>query len=404
MCGDFPEKSIFSGGYNKMPRWFDVKDKRRKPPSFSQLSRPIRTLLPSMPPLEARGNKELELDFEQQLNALILFHLDEHVSASHLLQVLEEDSLARQIVGVPKGIAKSTFFEANNTRGLEQLVYIFSNLYKAAARDLPKDHVKLGELVAFDGSLIDAVLSMHWADYSETKRKAKVHLAFDLNRSIPRKIYLSDGKAGERPFAMEMLSEGQTGVMDRGYQCHKTFDLWQNQNKHFVCRIQEKTAKTIIKENEVAPNSIFFYDKLVLLGQHGKNLSERPVRLVGYKIDGKKYWIATDRFDLSADQIATIYKLRWEIEKFFAWWKRHLRVYHLIARSQYGLMVQILGGLITYLLLAIFCHEQYGEKVSIKRVRQLRIKIQTEARSMDKYALQTNDVKEHTKNQLHAKT
>jgi len=32
-----------------------------------------------------------------------------------------------------------------------------------------------------------------------------------------------------------------------------------------------------------------------------------------------------------------------------------------IARSPYGLLMQILAGLITYLLLAIYCHEQYGE-------------------------------------------
>jgi hypothetical protein len=73
-----------------------------------------------------------------------------------------------------------------------------------------------------------------------------------------------------------------------------------------------------------------------------------------------------------------IYQLRWEVEKFFKWWKRHLHVYHLIARSEYGLMVQILTGLITYLLLAIYCHEQHGEKVSIKRVRELRAKINNE--------------------------
>jgi predicted metallo-beta-lactamase superfamily hydrolase len=35
-------------------------------------------------------------------------------------------------------------------------------------------------------------------------------------------------------------------------------------------------------------------------------------------------------------------------------------------------MVQILGGLITYLLMAIYCREQFNEKVSIKRVRELR--------------------------------
>jgi hypothetical protein len=45
-------------------------------------------------------------------------------------------------------------------------------------------------------------------------------------------------------------------------------------------------------------------------------------------------------------------------------------------------MVQILSGLITYLLLAIYCHTHHGEKVSIKRVRELRIQIQNETRTL----------------------
>jgi len=56
------------------------------------------------------------------------------------------------------------------------------------------------------------------------------------------------------------------------------------------------------------------------------------------------------------------------------------RVYHLIVRSKHGLMAQILGGLITYLLLAIYCHNNYGEPVTNKRVRELRIQIQNELR------------------------
>jgi hypothetical protein len=104
--------------------------------------------------------------------------------------------------------------------------------------------------------------------------------------------------------------------------------------------------------------------------------------LVGYRVDGKTYWVATDRHDLSAEQIALIYKLRWNIEKFFGWWKRHRGVYHPIAMSRYGLLVQILSGLITYLLLAIYCHQQHGEKVSINRVRELRIQILNETRQM----------------------
>ena len=235
--------------------------------------------------------------------------------------------------------------------------------------------------MGIDGSLIDATLSMHWADYRKNSKKAKVHVGFDLNQAIPRKIYLTDGNGAERPFVSLILSENQTGVMDRGYQSHKRFDQWQHDGILFMCRIKAGTKKTIVKKNSIIPDSIVFFDAIVILGTTEINQTQEPLRLVGYEVDRVKYWIATDRYDLTAEQIAAAYKLRWDIENFFAWWKRHLKVYHLIARSKHGLMVQILAGLITYLLLAIYCHRQFNERVSIKRVRQLRIKIQNELRT-----------------------
>jgi hypothetical protein len=220
---------------------------------------------------------------------------------------------------------------------------------------------------------------MEWADYRNGSKKAKAHVGFDINRGIPRKIFLSDGKEGERPFVDKIIDNGETGVMDRGYQSHDHFDQWQTAEKFFVCRIRENTHKTVIRENAVNPDSIVFYDNIVLLGTKGTNQTEKELRLVGYHIDGKDYWVATNRYDLTAEEVAEVYKLRWNIETFFGWWKRHLKVYHLIARSEYGLMVQILGGLITYLLLAIYCREQHQEPVSISRVRELRNQIANEA-------------------------
>ncbi len=351
-------------------------------PSFKKLWKPLQKILRYLSPLESRGNRPLQMDFEHQLKILVFFHLEEHTSARHLLQVLKEDDFARDFIAPPEGIEKSSFSEANNTRGLEQFLYVFQQLCHQANESLPKEYSELGELVSIDGSLIDAVLSMYWADYRKGSKKAKVHLGFDINRSIPRKIFLTDGKGDERPFVSRILEPGQTGIMDRGYQYHKNFDQWQRQGKHFVCRIKANTNRVCIQKNELMPESIVFYDAIVLLGTSGVNQTEKEVRLVGYRADGKNYWVATDRYDLTAEQIALIYKLRWDIEKFFAWWKRHLRVYHLIAGSEHGLMVQILAGLITYLLLAIYCHEQHGEKVSIKRVRQLRNMIQNESRQI----------------------
>jgi hypothetical protein len=387
-----------------MPKTFHPYDPKYAAPSFDELFKPTEIAIATANPLVARGNRPLQMNFEQQLRALVYFHLEEHTSGRHLIQALEEDDFARNHIAPPDGIQKSSFFEAINNRGLEQLGHVYQQLQNQASNILPAQNTELGELVGIDGSLIQAVLSMYWADYRNGSKKAKVHVGFDINRGIPSKIFLTDGKEGERPFVAMILSPGQTGVMDRGYQCHKSFDRWQTDGKHFVCRIKANTRITCIQVNPVPTNSIVFYDAIVLLGTPGVNQTQKQLRLVGYRVDNVDYWVATDRHDLSAEQVAFIYKLRWQIEKFFAWWKRHLKVYHLIARTEYGLMVQILSGLITYLLLAIYCHNHYREMVSIKRVRELRIRIQNELRDSEQKAPIPSDFKEHGGDILTAKT
>ena len=206
-------------------------------------------------------------------------------------------------------------------------------------------------------------------------------MGFDLNNQVPNKIFLDTGNSPERPYVEQIIEPGSTSVLDRGYQSHEKFDQWGDDCRHFVCRIKASTTKETVSQNETDPSSIVFYDACVYLGsEQNGNKTKNPLRLIAYRIDGVNYWIATDRFDLEAEQIAFIYKLRWDIETFFAWWKRHLKVYHLVVRSEQGLMIQLLAGLITYLLLTIYCKKYFQERVSIKLVRQLRIDIKNESR------------------------
>lgn len=328
--------------------------------------------------------------FEHHLKALVYLHLQEYESGRELLQVLEQDEFARAHIAPPEGVSRSTFFEAMNTRALEQLSQMYHLLQGQAKNLLPPLHAHLGDLVSIDGSLIDAVPTMEFADYRNGVKKAKVHLGLDLNRGIPERVYLSAGKADERPFVEKILAPGQTGVMDRYYQCHKNFDQWQAEDRHFVCRIRKSTRKTVIEERSVPEESHVFLDVTALLGTRGQNQTEKPVRVVGYRVDRTDYYVATDRFDLSAEDVALAYKLRWDIEAFFGWWKQHLNVYHVVARTPHGLMAQILGGLITYLLLAIYCHEEHHEKVNITRVRELRIKIRNELAEMMKECVEAD--------------
>ncbi len=168
-----------------MPRSFYPNDTKYTAPSFDELFKPTENALASVHPLVARGNRPLQMNFEQQLRALVHFHLEEHTSGRHLIQALEEDDFARNHIAPPDGIQKSSFFEAINSRGLEQLGHVYQHLQSQASNLLPAQHTELGELVGIDGSLIQAVLSMYWADYRDGSKKAKVHVGFDINRGIP---------------------------------------------------------------------------------------------------------------------------------------------------------------------------------------------------------------------------
>ena len=177
-------------------------------------------------------------------------------------------------------------------------------------------------------------------------------------------------------FRPEPLKE-QTGVMDREYQDHTRFDEWIDEEKHFVARLKNNTKWEVLEELPYDKSSKVFFFARVQLGDENHRV-RHPVYLVGFRVGKKIFWVVTDRADLTAAEIAFIYSLRWEIEKLFGWWKRHLKVYHLISRNRHGMLLQLLAGLITYLLLVLYCYQLYGEKPSIRRLRELRRGIRRE--------------------------
>jgi hypothetical protein len=152
---------------------------------------PVKQSLFQVPALDSRGNRPLKMTFEDQLNALIFFHLQEDDSARHLIQELNEDDFAGMFVTPEGGISRSSFSEAVNHRGLEQLQHVFRQLSIQAESVLPKEYNEFGDLMLPDGSLINAVLSMHRADYRKGSEKAEAHFCSDLNYGIPSEISLT---------------------------------------------------------------------------------------------------------------------------------------------------------------------------------------------------------------------
>lgn len=339
---------------------------------------PLDAQFPYLTRLVSGSNKPLTYTFEYQMRGLVYLHVEECTSAQDFLSAARHDRFANHVIVPPSGLGESTFYEAIANRGSLQMFQLLDRLSKKASRIVGISYAELGRLKGIDGSLIGACLSMTWADYRENAQKVKMHLGFDLNQGIPRKMVLTDGKGAERPFVSAFLEKGETGVVDRGYQDHHRFDDWIEEGKHFVARLKKNTQYEILQHLPFQKGSSIFFFAKVIPGGTAYQMTH-PVFLVGFKSRGKIYWVATDRQDLTAEQIAFIFSLRWQIETFFAWWKRHLNVYHLICRNPHGVLVQLLAGLITYLLLVIYFHRRYGEKPSLERLRQLRWDIRHES-------------------------
>jgi len=91
---------------------------------------PLRPILIKTLQLLSRGDRPLQMTFENQLNALIYFHLQEHPSGRHLIQDMKDNEFARQCIAPEEGISRSSFSEAINSRGLGNCSLSFRNYLK----------------------------------------------------------------------------------------------------------------------------------------------------------------------------------------------------------------------------------------------------------------------------------
>src|SRR5699024_11388091 len=82
----------------------------------------------------------------------------------------------------------------------------------------------------------------------------------------------------------------------------------------------------VIDTFSLPANSTVLSDEMVVIGTT-QNRTEnvfRKIRILDSK--DNELILLTNRFDLSADEIAEIYKSRWDIELFFKWMKKHLSI------------------------------------------------------------------------------
>ena len=82
----------------------------------------------------------------------------------------------------------------------------------------------------------------------------------------------------------------------------------------------------------------------------------RKVKFVNQE-NGKTLVFLTNNFELSANDIALLYKQRWQVELFFKWIKQHLKVKTFWGRTENAVRIQINIAIITYCLISIIAKD-----------------------------------------------
>jgi putative transposase len=84
-------------------------------------------------------------------------------------------------------------------------------------------------------------------------------------------------------------------------------------------------------------------------------LREVPLREILVERDGKDpLRLVTNDLTRPADQIAALYKERWQIERLFKWLRQNLKVRRFIGRSENAVKIQLYVAPIAFLLLRMF--------------------------------------------------
>lgn len=218
--------------------------------------------------------------------------------------------------------------------------------------------------LARDSSIFPATGRMFWAQYGAGKagqpnHAVRFHVSFHLWDDKPARVAVTPGKTCERKAWREQLEPGATYVGDRYFaEDYRMFARLQQAGCWFVLRLRDEAVIHVEAENPLTSQ-----DRAagILSDQWGRLGSRKPyqtdrLRIVTIrKTSGTVMRLVTNLTpdQLSAREVQTVYRRRWQIESYFRWIKCLLGCRHWLAQSPQGVTVQLYLAVIAGLLLQL---------------------------------------------------
>lgn len=213
-------------------------------------------------------------------------------------------------------------------------------------------------IYALDSTTIDLCLSVFWwASFRKTKAAIKLHTMLDLRGDIPTFIQITDGKVHDVNILDNITFESSAFyLMDKAYLDFQRLFKINSASAYFVMRAKNNLAFQRIYSKKVDKQSGLRCDQTIKLTSYypAKAYPEKLRRIKYFdKEQGKTYVFLTNNFEVTALEVAMLYKHRWKIELFFKWIKQHLKIKKFWGESENAVKTQIWIAICTYLIVAI---------------------------------------------------
>lgn len=297
-----------------------------------------------------------------QLLTLMFGQLCNRESLRDLIVALNAHQEKCYHLGVGKHVTRSNLAKANENRDYRIFEDFAFYMMGEARNKRVNDIFQLnGNVYAFDSTTIDLCLKLFpWAKFRKYKGGIKVHTLYDVETQVPAFIHITEAKVNDVK-AMDSISyeSGSYYVFDRAYNDYKRLFKIHIKDSFFVVRAKTNIKSRVLKWKRRLPKNILSDCEIELTGYYSQKAYPERIRMVRYwdEDDQREFIYLTNAKQISALQVAELYKNRWQVELFFKWLKQHLKIKKFWGTSENAVKIQVYSAIIAYCLVAIMQHD-----------------------------------------------
>lgn len=300
-----------------------------------------------------------------------------------------------------RSVKRSTLGDAHARRSYRIFESTFYDLLSHCVGITPRHRFTFkNPLYALDSTTVELCHSLFpWAKYRTTKGALKMHTLFNVRTGIPEFLTVTNGKRADITEARERfntLEAESIVVFDRGYVEYRWWYALTERNVWFVTRAKDNQCTVVAGQHHASENPRCLADEKIYIGEFA-NQHDYPdaLRRVTWKDEetGETLRFLTNNFTLSAEQVALIYKNRWQIELFFKWIKQNLKIKSFLGTSKNAVLSQIWVAMIFYLLLAYIKFQTRFKGSLLELTRMIRDTLMMRRQIIDLLSLTTRTLK-----------